>query len=293
MKFGVFLPFYTFKNETNAESIFANLKNTVLECEKIGYDSVWIDDHLMYGKSPILECWTTLSALASATKKIRLGTMVTSNAFRNPGLLAKMAATIDVISGGRLDMGIGAGVQREEHDAYGFSFPKPKSRISKLEETVEILKQMWTKEKVTFVGKFYTILNASCEPKPVQKPYPPITIGGCGEKYTLKVTAKYANRFDFGYLPSIDLYKHKLQVLRQYCRKVGRSFDVIEKSCWVSGEQLIRPRKMESECDETSVQNLKCHADLGVTQCMVFFSDLPNATNLRLLLQIVKKIFSQ
>ena len=127
--FGVFLPFYAFQKETPNSSLFKNLLSIVSECERLGYHSVWLDDHLMYGKTSLLECWTTLSALASATKRIRLGTMVTSAVFRNPALLAKMAATIDIISNGRLELGIGAGVQKEEHIAFGYSFPEPTARI--------------------------------------------------------------------------------------------------------------------------------------------------------------------
>ena len=121
LKFGVFLPFYTFQAKEPNEH-FRLIRNTVLECERLGYHSVWLDDHLMYNSWSILECWTTLSALSSLTSKIRLGTMVSCNSHRNPALLAKMAATFDVLSGGRLEFGIGAGTQEAEHNAYGFGF---------------------------------------------------------------------------------------------------------------------------------------------------------------------------
>ena len=133
LRFGVFLPFYAFGAEKGKpSSYFDSIRDVVLECERLGYHSVWLDDHLMSGKRSILECWTTLSALSSITAKIRLGTMVLCNSFREPSLLAKMAATLDVISNGRLEFGIGAGVQENEHTAYGMPFPKPSVRIDRM-----------------------------------------------------------------------------------------------------------------------------------------------------------------
>ena len=177
LKFGVFLPFYAFRNAETA-SLFNLIQEVTHECERLGYYSVLLDDHLMLNKMPILECWTTLSALSAATERIRLGTMVTCNSFRNPALLAKMAATVDNISEGRLELAIGAGVQKNEHNAYGFPFPSSKARIERLGEAVEIIKMMWTEEKASYNGKHYLIHDAVCEPKPVQKPHPPITVGG-------------------------------------------------------------------------------------------------------------------
>jgi alkanesulfonate monooxygenase SsuD/methylene tetrahydromethanopterin reductase-like flavin-dependent oxidoreductase (luciferase family) len=128
----------------------------------------------MLNNMPILECWTTLSALSQVTKTIRLGTMVTCNSFRNPALLAKMASTVDNVSNGRLDLGIGAGVQKNEHNAYGFPYHSSKVRIERLDEAVEIIRKLWTEEKTIYNGKHYTIKDAVCEPKPVQNPHPPI-----------------------------------------------------------------------------------------------------------------------
>ena len=173
ISFGVFLPLYAF-----GASSFDFIRDMVLECERLGYDSVHLDDHLMYRKTPILECWTTLSALSAVTTRIRLGTTVLCASFRNPALLAKMAATLDVISNGRLDLGVGAGVQENEHKAYSIAFPKPSMRIERLKEAIIIMKKMWTEEKATYIGKHYRINDAVCEPKPVQKPHLPITIGG-------------------------------------------------------------------------------------------------------------------
>jgi F420-dependent oxidoreductase-like protein len=313
VNFGVFLPFYAFEfGEKNTSPSFNRVRDVVLECERLGYHSVWLDDHLMFGKRPILECWTTLAALSSLTTRIRLGTMVLCSSFRNPALLAKMTATLDVISGGRLEFGIGAGVQKEEHIAYGLPFPEAKIRIERMKEAVEIIKKMWTEEKASYKGKHYEINEAICEPKPVQKPHPPITIGGCGEKLTLKVTAQYADRYDFGYLPSLELYKHKLEVLENYCRAVSRSPQEIEKSCWPGGQVLIshdqkelgekllqhRPKRITIGdfeklnlvgTPDDCLKKLQPYADLGVTHFMLFFGDLPSLDGLRLFAGSVMK----
>jgi F420-dependent oxidoreductase-like protein len=304
--FGVFLPAYAFQNQNlkPSQTLFSRLLDVVLECERLGYDSVWLDDHLMYHNNPLLECWTTLSAIAAATNHIRLGTMVTCNGFRNPALLAKMAATVDVISGGKLEFGVGAGVQQQEHEAYGFAYPTPRQRVERLAETLEIVKALWTKPKVTFVGKHFQVANAVCEPKPLQTPHPRIIVGGSGEKYTLKVTAKYADRLDFGYQP-LDLYKHKLHVLEAHCQALGRSFVSIEKSCWPTGQiilssnqteldhklQKLLPKGVSREAFEKFSYvgtpgevgaMLQPYLDLGVTHFMLFFGDLPDLGSLQL-----------
>lgn len=308
VKFGVFLPFYAF----NAEEHFNRLRDIVLECEQLGYESVWLDDHLMFKKRSILECWTTLSALSIVTSKIRLGTMVLCNGFRNPALLAKMAATLDIISNGRLEFGIGAGVQEDEHKAYGAPFPRPHARISRLKEAMEIIKKMWTQEKTSYTGKYYRTSEAVCEPKPVQKPHPPITIGGSGEKLTLKVAAQHADRYDWGYVASLELYKHKLDVLENHCKAVGRDFNEIEKSCWLGGQIFMVPDQKELnkkvaqlKPKNVSLKNFKkfnlvatpddCRQEiqqytgLGVTYFMLFFGDLPDVNSLRLFAELLKK----
>jgi alkanesulfonate monooxygenase SsuD/methylene tetrahydromethanopterin reductase-like flavin-dependent oxidoreductase (luciferase family) len=147
-KFGVFLPFYAFQSKP--AEYYTQLRNVVQECDRLGYDSVWLDDHLMYKDATILECWTTLSALASATSRIRLGTMVTCTAHRNPAILAKSAAAFDQISNGRLEFGVGAGVQEAEHMAYGFGFAKPKERIEQLEESLEVIRRLWSYPKANY-----------------------------------------------------------------------------------------------------------------------------------------------
>ncbi len=313
VNFGVFLPFYAFEfGEENTSQLFNHVQKIVLESERLGYHSVWLDDHLMFGKRPVLECWTTLATLSLLTTRIRLGTMVLCSSFRNPALLAKMAATLDVISGGRLEFGIGAGVQKEEHIAYGISFPEARIRIQRMKEALEIIKKIWTEEKASYRGKHYEIKEAVCEPKPLQKPHPPITIGGGGEKLTLRVTAQYADRYDFGFLPSLELYRHKLKVLKNYSRAVSRNPQEIEKSCWPGGQVLIacnqkelnemviaRKPKSVSLIDfeklnligtpDDCLKKLQVYADLGVTHFMLFFGDLPSLDGLRLFAGSVMK----
>ena len=304
IKFNVFLPFYSFGNIKKKSKIFNTIKNVVLECENLGYHSVFLDDHLMYEKDGVLECWSTLSALSSITKKIRLGTMATCNSFRNPALLAKICATVDNISKGRLEFGIGAGIQKIEHIAYGYSFPFTKIRIEKMNEAIEIIKKMWTEESPEYKGKYYQILNPVCEPRPVQKPHPPITVCGGGEKYTLKVTARHGNRYDWGYIQSFEAYKNKVQVLKNHCKKVGRDFDNIEKSCWPVGQIFMDNNRFElkkrainflpkdvtlKEFTRTNFigspkkffQEIQKYLNLGVTHFMLFFGDLPNLRGLR------------
>ena len=314
VKFGVFLPFYVFRTEKKAAQLFKLLQDVVLECERLEYSSVWLDDHLMLNEIPILECWTTLSALSRVTETIRLGTMVTCNSFRNPALLAKMAATLDNISNGRLELGIGAGVQKNEHDAFGFPFLSAKDRVERLNEAVEIIKKLWIEEKVSYIGKYYSVRNAVCEPKPVQKPHLPIVIGGGGEKLTLKVTARHADRYDWGYLPSLEHYKHKLKVLEKNCENLGRKFSEIEKSCWPAGQifigddrkeltkrvmQLV-PKGVNLEefmrtnfvgTPEDCIKQLQQYMNLGVTQFMLFFGDLSDLKGLRIFAEkVVQKI---
>jgi F420-dependent oxidoreductase-like protein len=314
IKFGVFLPFYAFESaEMKPSAIFDMVRDVVLECERLGYDSVWLDDHLMFGKQPILECWTTLSALSALTSKIRLGTMVTCSSFRNPALLTKMATTLDVISNGRLELGIGAGEQKKEYVAYGIPFSEPRERIGRMKESVEIIKKLWIEEKASYRGKYYRINEAMCEPKPLQKPHPPITIGGSGEKLTLKVTAQHANRFDWGLVPSLKMYKHKLDTLESHCKNVGRDFHEIERSCWLGGRIFIANNRKELDAQvmrwkqkkvsledfkkysfittpDECIQLIQQYMDVGVTYFMLFFGGLPDLSGLGLFAEAVVKM---
>ena len=238
MRFGLQHPSFSFDyKDDDTSQIFQSLKNLVTSAEEKGFDSFWVMDHFhqlqMIGApgEPMLEGWTTISALAGVTTKIKLGTLVTGVIYRHPSILAKMGATLDVISKGRLFMGIGAGWNEEESLAYGIasSFPSNRERLERLEEAIQIIRKMWTEEPTaTFTGKYYQIKNAYCNPKPIQRPSPPILVGGSGEKRTLEIVARYADACNlFG---SPETVKTKLNVLKEHCKKVGRDYDSILKT---------------------------------------------------------------
>ncbi len=207
------------------------VERIALEGEKAGYDSIWSSDHFFLDdkseKRDCMEAWTLLTALASATKTIRLGTLVTCNSYRHPAVLAKVAATVDVISNGRLFFGIGAGWKKIEYRAYGISFPSLRGRMDRLEEAIQVIKLLWTKPKATFKGRYYKIQDAFSAPKPVQKPMPPILIGGMGEKRTLRMVAKHADYCNLWLVPEL---KHKLAVLKRHCEAVRRDYAEVGKS---------------------------------------------------------------
>lgn len=218
-----------------------------LEAEKDGYDSFWCSDHLFLNdtseKLNCMEAWTLLAALAAKTRKIRLGTLVTCNSYRHPPLLAKIAATVDMISNGRLFFGFGAGWKEIEYNAYGYPFTSVAERLDQMEEAIQIIKLLWTEEKANFNGKYYEIKDAFSAPKPIQKPHPPILIGGNGERRLLKAVAKYADYCNL-LLITRELRKnpsgfytalqHKLGVLKNHCQDVGRDYNEIGKSLFAS-----------------------------------------------------------
>jgi F420-dependent oxidoreductase-like protein len=213
--------------------------------DRLGYDSIWVYDHYhnvpMPAHETMFECWTTLAALASITSNVRLGQMVGCAPYRNPGLLAKITSNIDVISGGRLDWGVGAGWYEHEYNAYGYGFPAAKDRIRMLRETVEIVKSMWSEPDTTYYGKCFQLAGAQCDPKPLQDPHPPIWIGGGGEQLTLRVVARHADCSNFGGKP--HEFQHKCEVLQGHCREVGRDYDQIVKT-WAP-ELFVRETEKE------------------------------------------------
>jgi F420-dependent oxidoreductase-like protein len=233
MRFGIHNPSWLFGSDPY--NIFEEVKRKAIWCEGHGFAWFSVMDHLIEIPSvgapdePFMESWTTISSLAAVTSKIRLATLVSSVAYRNPALLAKMASTIDIISRGRLTFGIGAGWYQQEYQQYGYVFPeKPAVRIRQLEEAVQVVKQMWTEPRATFHGKYFHIEEAILEPKPVQKPHPPIMIGGSGEQLTLRVLARHGDACNI--YGDVQTVKHKLDVLRRHCDEVGRNFDDVERT---------------------------------------------------------------
>ena len=216
--------------------------------EELGYDSVWVYDHLHNVPEPahetVFEAWTVLSAVSQITTRVRLGHMVACNLFRSPALVAKVAATLDVISGGRLEFGLGAGWDEGELRAYGYDFPGPRERIDRLGEAVDVVRAMWTQPDATVEGHYYAVRGAQCDPKPLQQPHPPIWIGGGGEKRTLRVVAERADVSNFGGTP--EEFAHKCEVLAGHCRDVGRDPESIVNS-WQHDALL---RESAAEIDE-------------------------------------------
>jgi F420-dependent oxidoreductase-like protein len=223
--FGVYIP---------QDVSYPTIRHLAQAADQLGYHSLWFIDHLIGAsisvEAPMLECWTLMSAVAEATERIRIGTMVLCNAFRSPALLAKMTATLDVLSNGRLEFGLGAGWYAEEFKQYGFAFPSTAIRIKQLEEGIEILKRMWTEERASFHGTYYTIDEAINNPKPLQKPHPPVHIGGRGEKLMLRLIARHADIWNVAAGTSLEEYRHKTTVLERHCREVGRDPATIERS---------------------------------------------------------------
>jgi F420-dependent oxidoreductase-like protein len=201
--------------------------------EAAGYDSIWVFDHFHTVPTPEIEAcfeaWTITSALARDTERVKLGQMVTCNGYRNPALLAKIASTVDVLSHGRLLCGLGAGWYEHEWRAYGYGFPDLGDRMRAFSEACEIVVRMWTEEKASFQGRYYTLYRAINEPKGVQQPHIPLWIGGGGERVTLKLVAKWGNASNFGG-GDLEQVRHKMGVLRRHCETLGRDFDSLVRS---------------------------------------------------------------
>jgi len=224
MKFGV-------QVENHLGITYNGVRKVALEAEKSGFDGLFICDHLMGRnedtyRQPCLDPWVTIGALAQATKKIMLGTLVSAVGFRYPSLLAKMGATLDHVSGGRLQLALGAGWHEPEYKAYGIPFPPVGERMQQLREAVQIIRSMWTQDQAIFEGKYLKIDGAWCYPRPVS---PKIWVGGGGEKTLLRIVAELADGWNAVGL-SVDDYARKLETLRTFCENAGRKLNTIERS---------------------------------------------------------------
>ncbi len=227
------------------------------------FEHAWLFDHFNPIHSdldgPCFEGWTTLAALAAQTSRIRLGLMVTGNTYRHPAVLAHIAATLDVISNGRLDFGIGAGWNEYEHKSMGMPLYAPGERIRRLGEACEIARRLFTQHLTDFDGRYYQLKEARCEPKPVQNPYPPFVIGGGGEQLTLRVVARYADVWNFAGGP-VETFLHKVEILREHCAAIGRDPADIELSV-----QL--PVNYDDLADTTA--NVQRFVDAGATHLIL------------------------
>jgi F420-dependent oxidoreductase-like protein len=273
--------------------------------ERLGFDSLWVYDHVHNVPRPaneaVFECWTVMAAISQLTSRIRLGQMVGCTSYRNPALLAKITSTVDVISGGRLNWGIGAGWYENEYRSYGYDFPKPAQRIKMLEETVEIVTRMWTEPTATFKGEHYEVSRAFCDPKPLQQPHPPVLIGGGGEQLTLRVVAKHADASNFGGNP--EQWEHKREVLKAHCASVGRDFDEIQltwspevfiratedevlaadtRSLWGEAAESWRAGNLVGTPEQVC-EKLRTYVDLGLAAILPWCSDYPDTETVTLL----------
>jgi F420-dependent oxidoreductase-like protein len=227
---------------------WAAMRAYALEAERLGFDAIWVGDHLQNVPEPrnesLFEVWTALAGLSQCTSTIRLGQIVTCSLFRNPAYLAKVAANVDVMSGGRVEFGIGAGWNAAEYLAYGYgeTWPGARERIERMGETLEIVTRMWSAEPTaTFTGVHCSVSGAQCDPKPLQRPRPPILVAGQGERYTIPLVARFADKANF--TGSLEVFEAKSKVLEQECESVGREFGEITRT--FSGEVFIREAERE------------------------------------------------
>lgn len=216
-----------------------------------GYDSLWNFDHFysITGDpgGPCLEGWTTLSALAQATSRARIGHLVIGNTYRHPCITAKMAASLDHISGGRLNLGIGAGWFELEHRTFGIDYKTVPGRLAALDEACQIIRSMFTQPKTTLHGKHYTVTDAMCLPKPVQRPHPPIMIGGAGKKVLLKIVAKHADMWNA--IGSADTMRELIEIIQRHGDAVGRDTAAIEKTVFLPLCYKATPPRQQSVCN--------------------------------------------
>lgn len=218
LRFGVMTPI--------EGTTYADVLATWREAESLGFHSAWVNDHLARSfwdeDDPQLEGWTTLAALAAETHRIRLGILVTGNTYRNPALVAKMATTVDHVSGGRLVLGIGAGWFEREHAAYGFRFGTDRERARRLAEALEVITRLWTENHPSFAGTYYTLDHAPYAPANVQRPHPPIVIGGQGKRWIVPLVARYGDGWNAPARLSPEGIRERREIVAAECARLGR-----------------------------------------------------------------------
>jgi F420-dependent oxidoreductase-like protein len=243
MKFSIWL-----ETEQNWEDLLGSAEHA----ERTGWAGVWVADHFMpngeRSDAPRLEAWTTIAGVAACLDRVRVGVLVTGNTYRHPAVLAKMAATVDRISEGRLVLGLGAGWQENEHEAYGIDLPAIPERLARLEEACQVIRLLYSQERSNFEGRFYRLRDAPCEPKPLQQPLP-LLVGGSGEKVTMRIAAKYANEWNCWGLP--ETIERKSEVLRRHCLEVGRDPSSIK----LSAQALVYMSDNKEQLERWSSRN--------------------------------------
>ena len=298
------------EEENNPLKQYEFSKSVAVIADKLGFDSIYTYDHFIPFYSGdvnknIFECFTLLSATSAVTTKIKIGQIVACNSYRNPALLAKMISTLDVISNGRVELGMGAGWYEQEFKAYGYDFPSDITRIKQLDESLSIIKEMWFKNRASFEGRYYTIRDAICNPKPIQKPHPTIMVGGSGEKHLLKVAAKHADRYNL-FFGTPNETKRKISILKEHCNSIGRDVKEIQYSvvlpCIIreseeEADQILMTYKRKDKTIEQYIEYLvegitignpekiskgiRTYTDIGVTHFILHFIGL-NERALRL-----------
>ncbi|MCW4050200.1 MAG: LLM class flavin-dependent oxidoreductase [Candidatus Bathyarchaeota archaeon] len=281
---------------------YDHIRDVALQAEKLGFESLWTSDHFLIRPEAedvnCLECWTVLSSLAAETKTLRLGNMVASQNYRNPVLHAKIAASLDHISNGRVYFGIGAGWKEVEYKAYNMPFPAPWVRIRQLRESLEIARRVWSDPVADYQGKYYSVNNCVNMPKPVQEPMP-VMIGGMGYQL-LKISAKYADAVNFAWNTPLDTFKEKQGVLRKHCEKIGTDYDAIKKSAGLhlalKGAEATEPapyekysgaRKWEYKSAEKAAEFIRDYVDLGASHFVIVFPYSAEAESIRVLMDEV------
>ena len=316
MKYGVIAPqgwrmdLVGIKDPVEAYETMTGVAQTV---EELGYDSVWLFDHFHTVPVPTqevtFECWMSTAALARDTKRVRIGQIVTCNAYRNPALLAKMASTVDVMSHGRLNFGIGAGWYEHEFKAYGYEYPDAPTRLRYLREGVQVILKMWSEEEAHFEGNYYHVRGAINQPKGVQKPHIPMLIGGSGEKVTLKLVAQYGDACNIGYLEP-EATARKFEIMRKHCEDVGRNYDDINRTIMlncsiaesdeqayqraqaanfarnVGGPENLRTRSLVGT-PEAIRKRLNEYEQIGAQEVILFFPAAERLESLRLFVRDV------
>ncbi len=280
---------------------YQHIRDVAKAAEKHGFESLWTSDHFLIRPEAVdvncLEAWTTISALAAETKTLRLGNMVGSQSYRNPALHAKIAASLDHISGGRVYFGIGAGWKEVEYNAYNIPFPKPWVRLKQLEDAVLVAKHMWNDPVAEYKGKYYSV-NTVAMPKPIQKPLP-VLIGGMGDQL-LKITAKHADVANFAWNPALDTHREKLKVLEKHCKRYNRDYNEIRKSAGlhlaILGAEAKAPapyekysgqRKWEYKSPEDAAEFIRGYVDLGVDHFVIVFPYGAEAESIKVLMEQV------
>ncbi len=262
------------------------IRETALAAEAAGFESLWASDHFLIRPEAVdvncLEAWTVLTAVACATKSLRVGAMVASQSYRNPVLHAKIAASLDHMSGGRVYFGIGAGWKEVEYQAYGMPFPRPGKRVRQLEEAIIIAKKLWADPKADYQGRYYSVNDCVFMPKPVQDPLP-VLVGGMGTKL-LKVSARHADAVNFAWNKPLDTFEERLGVLAKHCDEVGRDYGSIRKSAGLHmalegvESDKVAPyikysgeRKWKHMTPEEAAEFVRGYVDLGVDHFVIVF----------------------